>query len=112
MKIVRFFNTGMNIVDLLGILPYFASLCLSLLTTSTTTGQTKYQDEMRRIAQIFRIMRILRSGEKIMELNLGFSCQSLLYANRVHWCRNLAHISSTTENPSKLLFKTLTMKHI
>ena len=52
---------GMNIVDLLGILPYFASLCLSLLTTSTTkAGQTKYQDEMRRIAQIFRIMRILR----------------------------------------------------
>merc|ERR1719500_1962690 len=51
----------MNIVDLLGILPYFASLVLSLLTnSSTTTGQTKYQDEMRRIAQIFRIMRILR----------------------------------------------------
>ena len=67
MKIVRFLKAGMNIVDLLGILPYFASLCLSLLTTSTTTGQTKYQDEMRRIAQIFRIMRILRSGEKIME---------------------------------------------
>merc|ERR1719154_75505 len=50
----------MNIIDLLGILPYFASLCLSLLTTSTNSGQTKYQDEMRRIAQIFRIMRILR----------------------------------------------------
>ena len=60
-KIFRFLKAGMNVVDLLGILPYFASLVLSLLTTSTTTGQTKYQDEMRRIAQIFRIMRILRS---------------------------------------------------
>ena len=60
-RIFRFLKAGMNVVDLLGILPYFASLVLSLLTTSTTTGQTKYQDEMRRIAQIFRIMRILRS---------------------------------------------------
>ena len=50
----------MNIVDLLGILPYFASLCLSLVMTATASGQTKYQDEMRRIAQIFRILRILR----------------------------------------------------
>ena len=73
----------MNIIDLLGILPYFASLCLSLVTTSTPgvgeggingteLGNSTvpsghlggasggYQDEMRRIAQIFRIMRILR----------------------------------------------------
>ena len=72
----------MNIIDLLGILPYFASLCLSLVTTSTPVSEGGingsglgnstvpsghlggasggYQDEMRRIAQIFRIMRILR----------------------------------------------------
>ena len=58
----------MNIIDLLGILPYFASLILSLLTSSSVGGEhevmgrgsNKYQDEMRRIAQIFRIMRILR----------------------------------------------------
>jgi len=57
---LEFTKAGMNIVDLLGILPYFASLCLSLVMTATASGQTKYQDEMRRIAQIFRILRILR----------------------------------------------------
>ena len=59
----------MNIIDLLGILPYFASLCLKLLDTGGGAdsegggggGSNQYQDEMRRIAQIFRIMRILRS---------------------------------------------------
>ena len=56
----------MNIIDLLGILPYFASLCLKLLDTGGGAGReggggsNQYQDEMRRIAQIFRIMRILR----------------------------------------------------
>merc|ERR1719500_1654985 len=50
----------MNIVDLLGILPYFASLGISLMEITNASGQSKYQDEMRRIAQIFRIMRILR----------------------------------------------------
>jgi len=79
---LRFIKGGMNIIDLLGILPYFASLCLSLVTTSTPVSEGGingsglgnstvpsghlggasggYQDEMRRIAQIFRIMRILR----------------------------------------------------
>ena len=51
-------------IDLLGILPYFMSLLLSLVT-STAQGnqgddQAFGQSEMRRIAQIFRIMRILR----------------------------------------------------
>merc|ERR1719402_1300421 len=52
----------MNIIDLLGILPYFMSLLLSLVTEtgSANEDRTKYQSEMRRIAQIFRIMRILR----------------------------------------------------
>merc|ERR1719167_797814 len=50
----------MNVVDLFGILPYFASLGISLVTATNASGQSKYQDEMRRIAQIFRIMRILR----------------------------------------------------
>ena len=69
----------MNIVDLLGILPYFASLCLSLLTTSTTTGQTKYQEEMRRIAQIFRIMRILRYGlQQVIEERVHYLIYSSL----------------------------------
>ena len=52
----------MNVIDLLGILPYFMSLLLSLVTETGSGNQdsTKYQSEMRRIAQIFRIMRILR----------------------------------------------------
>ena len=69
----------MNVIDLLGILPYFMSLLLSLVTVSGETlfslfkyivsyhiGSSGEQDqgfgqsEMRRIAQIFRIMRILR----------------------------------------------------
>ena len=72
----------MNIIDLLGILPYFMSLFLDLVTVSGrttvfcwklfclktsntvmgTSGDTETfgKFEMRRIAQIFRIMRILR----------------------------------------------------
>jgi len=51
----------MNIIDLLGILPYFMSLLISLVTeTGTENDEEKYQSEMRRIAQIFRIMRIFR----------------------------------------------------
>jgi len=55
----------MNIVDLLGILPYFMSLVLQLVTTEDSLGgvgrsEAKYESQMRRIAQIFRIMRILR----------------------------------------------------
>ena len=62
---IRFIKGGMNIIDLLGILPYFASLCLMLLDPGGGAGRegggsNQYQDEMRRIAQIFRIMRILR----------------------------------------------------
>ncbi|XP_023326887.1 potassium voltage-gated channel protein Shab [Eurytemora carolleeae] len=59
---IKFLKAVMNIIDLLGILPYFMSLSISLITTSggLNTDQAKYQDEMRRIAQIFRIMRILR----------------------------------------------------
>ena len=44
----------MNIIDLLAILPYFASIAL---VNSTDIGQLT---EVRRIAQFFRIMRILR----------------------------------------------------
>jgi len=57
-----FVKGAMNIIDLLGILPYYMSLVLSLVTVTgkEKDDQTKYQSEMRRIAQIFRIMRILR----------------------------------------------------
>ena len=75
----------MNVIDLLGILPYFMSLIVSLVSLRVffddlinididididiqiniheVQGEgehPRYQTEMRRIAQIFRIMRILR----------------------------------------------------
>ena len=40
----RFSKAGMNIVDLLGILPYFASLIISLVMTATAQGQANYQE--------------------------------------------------------------------
>ena len=40
----RFLKAGMNIVDLLGILPYFASLMISLVMTATAQGQANYQE--------------------------------------------------------------------
>ena len=51
----EFLREGMNVIDLLGIVPYFVSLALSNMKSSG-----EYQDEMRRMAQVFRIMRILR----------------------------------------------------
>jgi len=58
----QFVKGAMNIIDLLGILPYFMSLLLSLVTVTGSSGEDQGfgQSEMRRIAQIFRIMRILR----------------------------------------------------
>ena len=44
----------MNVIDLLAILPYYVSIAL---VNSTSAGQLT---EVRRIAQFFRIMRILR----------------------------------------------------
>ena len=68
----HFIKEGMNVIDLLGIVPYFVSLVLSNMKSSG-----EYQDEMRRMAQVFRIMRILREGlKKIMKVwnfpHLGF----------------------------------------
>ena len=106
-KSIRFVKGAMNIVDLLGILPYFMSLVLQLVTNEKDSvvslhsfrrhhcsylyistfymfslsccicicifqtitrcvqsgvgrSEAKYESQMRRIAQIFRIMRILR----------------------------------------------------
>ena len=43
----RFLKAGMNIVDLLGILPYFASLILSLVMTATARGRETANYQVR-----------------------------------------------------------------
>ena len=51
---LKFIKSPMNVIDLLAILPYYVSIAL---VNSTSAGQLT---EVRRIAQFFRIMRILR----------------------------------------------------
>jgi potassium voltage-gated channel Shab-related subfamily B protein 2 len=53
---LAFVKGGMNIIDVLAILPYFVSLFL-IESNKNTTEQF---EEIRRIVQVFRIMRILR----------------------------------------------------
>ena len=51
-----FLKGGLNIIDILAILPYYISL---FLEENSFLGEEQYQD-VKRIVQIFRVMRVLR----------------------------------------------------
>ena len=97
----------MNVIDLLGILPYFMSLIVSLVSLTVISLLTSYlhisrdyiqinihevqsegehpdyQTEMRRIAQIFRIMRILRIFKLARHIT-GLQTLGMTLRNRSH----------------------------
>ena len=107
LRLFRFVKGAMNIIDLLGILPYFMSLLLSLVT-STTQGssgddQAFGQSEMRRIAQIFRIMRILRIFKLARHIT-GLQTLGMTLRNRSDSRRKLGdilHLMFEIKNPPK-----------
>merc|ERR1712223_1372018 len=75
----RLIKAGMNIIDLLGVIPYFLSMTLSIVKGASNDQDPgdSYHDEMKRIAQIFRIMRIFKLARHITGLQtLGFTLKN------------------------------------
>jgi len=55
----EFFKGGLNLIDLLAILPYYVSL--SLHSQAGVQAETTMQfDQVQRVVQVFRVMRVLR----------------------------------------------------
>ena len=54
----EFFKAGLNVIDLLAILPFFLSMFLKE-DSENSSDQFQFND-VRRVIQIFRIMRIMR----------------------------------------------------
>jgi potassium voltage-gated channel Shab-related subfamily B protein 2 len=55
----EFFKAGLNVIDLLAILPFFVSMFISEDVGESSENQFQFND-VRRVIQIFRIMRIMR----------------------------------------------------
>ena len=54
----EFFRAGLNVIDLLAILPFFVSMLIDD-EAEGASDQIQFND-VRRVIQIFRIMRIMR----------------------------------------------------
>ena len=54
----KFFKAGLNVIDLLAIMPFFVSLFL--IDSDTISRSSDQFQDVRRVVQVFRIMRILR----------------------------------------------------
>ena len=75
-----FVKGGMNVIDVLAILPYF--LTLFLIDGTKSAEENKEFDDVRRLVQVFRIMRILRIF-KLARHSTGL--QSLVYTLKVSY---------------------------